>query len=138
MFDELIKYKNQGHFFFQKGDSMVKQSKNVPNLPGVYYIFRLARGRVELVFIEKSGTLLQDGDFNNHLLKTSLNSNRGGMGSQAFFEQKIQDEGIDALDIYWFVTFDDHHGDLPAYVEGIIMQRYFDIHGCLPPWNKEF
>ncbi len=138
MFDELTKYKNQGHFFFQKGDSMAKQSKKVPNLPGVYYIFQLARGRVELVFIGKSGTLLQDGDFNNHLLKTSLNSNRGGMENQAFFEQKIQDEGIDALDIYWFVTFDKHHRDLPGFVEGVIMQHYFDVHGCLPPWNKEF
>ncbi len=55
-----------------------------------------------------------------------------------FFDQKINAETIDALDIYWFVTMDENHQDLPAYVEALLMQRFFEVHGRLPLWNKEF
>ena len=138
MFDELNKYKNEGNFFFEKGDQLSHVSKDVPNLPGVYYIYRLARGRVELVYIGKSGTMLQDGSSKNQMLRQRINNEHNGVKRQTYFEQKFVEEDIDALDIYWFVTFDEQHQDLPGYVEGQIMQRYFDIHGCLPPWNKEF
>ena len=57
MFDETKKYRNNGHFFFKKGDSLKQVSKSVPDLPGVYYIVRLSNGRIELVYIDKSGTL---------------------------------------------------------------------------------
>jgi hypothetical protein len=53
MFDETKKYKNNGHFFFKNGNQLSEVSKNVPELPGVYYIVRLAKGRVELVYIGK-------------------------------------------------------------------------------------
>lgn len=138
MFDELSKYKNQGHFFFQQGDSLVEKSKDVPNLPGVYYILRLANGAVDLVYIGKSGTLLQTGNFKNQLLQKRINNKQEGIKRQIFFEQKIEEESIDALDIYWFVTYDNEQNDLPAFVKASIMQRYFDVHGHLPPWNKEF
>jgi len=48
------------------------------------------------------------------------------------------EENIDGLDIYWFVTMDASHNDLPGYVEGLIMQRFFEVHGRLPEWNKKF
>ena len=69
MFDELNKYKNKGHFFLSNSDKLSEQSKDVPNLPDVYYILRLAKGRVDLVYIGKSGTILQKRTFKNQLLK---------------------------------------------------------------------
>jgi hypothetical protein len=57
MFDETNKYKNSGNFFFEKGDQLSEVSKQVPEEPGVYYILKLAKGKVELVYIGKSGTL---------------------------------------------------------------------------------
>jgi len=36
MFDEIKKYKNNGHFFFKRGNSLKDVSKDVPDLPGVY------------------------------------------------------------------------------------------------------
>lgn len=138
MLDELNKYKNNGHFFFEKGDILSVQSKDVPDLPGVYCILRLARGKVDLVYIGKSGTMLQDGKFRRQLLKGRINNKHEGKKRQQYFEQKMEKENIDALDIYWYVTYDNHHQDLPGFVEGLIIQKYFDVHGCLPPWNKEF
>lgn len=138
MFDELNKYENHGHFFFQKGNILSTQSRDVPNLPGVYYILRLARGKIDLVYIGKSRTVLQNGNFKDQLLRNRINNKQEGFKRQQYFEQKMVQEGIDGLDIYWFVTFDKQHQDLPGYVEGLLMQRYFDQYGCLPPWNKEF
>lgn len=138
MFDELSKYKNQGHFFFQVDNSLAEQSKNVPDLPGVYYILKLAQGHVELVYIGKSGSVNQDGSFKAQTLRNRINNKQNGSRRQGFFERKIREEGIDGLDIYWFVTWNEDHQDLPAYVEGVIMQNFFDVQGCLPAWNKSF
>lgn len=139
MFSETKKYKHNGHFFFKKGDTLSLVSKDVPNLPGVYYIIKLAKGKVELVYIGKSGTMHQDGTFGSQMLKKRINNKQEKkIKRQDYFDQKVQEEQIDALDIYWYVTYDEKHQDLPSYVEGLLLQRYFEVHGTLPLWNKEF
>lgn len=138
MFDKLDKYKNKGHFFFQKGDVLREVSKGIPNLPGVYCIYRLCGGKVDLVYIGKSGTMLSNGKFKDQLLNKRLNNKQDGIYRQQFFEQKLEEDGNDALDIYWYVTFDKDNHDIPSYVEGLLLQRYFEIHRRLPEWNKEY
>lgn len=128
MFDELKKYKKSGHFFFRKGDSLVKVSKEVPELPGVYYIIRLSNGRVDMVYIGKSGLKTQSGN-KDLLLKQSINN------QQEFLDSKMSNADIAGLDIYWFVTMDANHIDLPDYVLGLILQTHFDVYGRLPEWN---
>lgn len=138
MFDEVKKYKNKGHFFFNKGDRLADVSRDVPELPGIYYIIRLAKSKVDLVYIGKSGTINQSGLFKDQLLKGSINNKSNGIKRQEYFEQKMFEENIDGLDIYWLVTMDKINNDLPGYVEGLLMQKYFDIHGTLPLWNTCF
>ncbi len=138
MFSEIKKYKQNGHFFFTRAVSLREASEDVPELPGVYYIVRLAKGHVDLVYIGKSGTIEQNGRFKNQLLRSRLNNKQNGMKREEFFQKKMREEDIDGLDIYWFVTFDEENRDLPGYVEGLLMQRYFEVHGKLPPWNGEF
>jgi hypothetical protein len=138
MFDETRKYKNNGHFFFKKGDRLSEVGKNVPELPGVYYVIRLSKGMVELVYIGKSGTITQSGQFKDQLLKGRINNKQDGMKWQEFFDKKIIEENIDGLDIYWFVTMDKSNNDLPGYVEGLLIQRFFEVQGILPLWNKDF
>jgi len=138
MFDELKKYINNDHFFFSKGDKLKEVSRDVPNLPGIYYILRLRKGRIDLVYIGKSGTMKTSGKFGDQQLNERLNNTQEKMPRQEYFERKIKEEDIDALDIYWFVTFDKNNQDLPSYVEGVLLQRYFEIYRRLPEWNKEF
>jgi hypothetical protein len=138
MFNETRKYKNNGHFFFKKGNQLSEVSKNVPELPGVYYIVRLAKGKVELVYIGKSGTITQSGQFKDQLLRGRINNKQDGMKWQEFFDKKMMEENIDGLDIYWFVTMDKSNNDLPGYVEGLLIQRFFEVQGRLPLWNKDF
>ena len=138
MFEETNKYKQQGNFFFQKGNSLTAQSSGVPDLPGVYYIMRLAKGKIDLVYIGRSGSMIQSGQLKEQTLNGRINNKQNGMKRQLYFEQKMTEENIEALDIYWFVTMDNENRDLPGYVEGLLMQRYFDVHGKLPLWNVCF
>ena len=113
-------------------------SKDVPDLPGVYYILRLSGGKIDIVYIGKSGTIQQNGKFKNQGLNARLNNKQEDIKREKFFNDKCEKENIDALDIYWYVTFDDKNQDLPGFVEGEIMQTYFDAYGKLPLWNKEY
>jgi hypothetical protein len=138
VFNELDKYKSNGHFFFKSGDKLSIASKDVPNSQGVYYILRLAKGKIDLVYIGKSGTIEQNGKFKEQGLRGRINNKHDGQKRQSYFELKCTAEDIDSLDIYWFVTFDKDNQDVPGYVEGLLMQNYFDVHGQLPLWNKCF
>ena len=105
MFDELTKYKTNGHFFFESGQNL-SHVCNAPEQAGVYYILMLRKGKVELVYIGASGTINQKGEFSSQLLGGRLNNKQNGTKRQHFFEEIMLREEIDALDIYWFVTFD--------------------------------
>jgi hypothetical protein len=138
MFDELKIYKNNGHFFFKPGQKL-SDVCNAPEKPGVYIIYQLRKGKVELVYIGASGTINQKGKFSKQLLKGRLiNGKQDGIPRQNYFEQNMLIYDIDALDIYWWVTFDEDNQHIPACIEGILLQRYFDINSSLPLWNKEF
>lgn len=139
MFDQLEKYERNGHFFFMKGESLKEASKDIPDEPGVYCIYALVAGRVELVYIGKSGSVNQKGKFvKEQKLKGWLNNEQNGMKRQDYFDKQIEEEDIDALDIYWYVTFDKKHADLPAYIEAMLLQSYYSVHGRLPAWNSSF
>lgn len=57
---------------------------------------------------------------------------------QDFFESKILEEGLNKIEVNWWVTFDDTNKDIPSYVEGLLIQKYFNIHKVLPTWNRKF
>jgi hypothetical protein len=134
VFCELHKYQDNGHFFFESGQKLSQVSEK----PGVYYIIRLARGSVDLLYIGASGTINQKGSFGKQLLFSSLNNKQDGIPRQKFFEDAMERDQADALNIYWFVTFDKHHRDLPSYVEALLLQRHFELYDALPEWNREF
>ena len=137
MFDELTKYKTNGHFFFERGQTLAKVC-NAPEKAGVYYILMLRKGKIELVYIGASGTINQKGEFKTQLLRGRLNNKQNRAKRQHFFEEIMLEKEIDALDIYWFVTFDKENRHLPSYVEALLLQKHFDIYGYLPEWNKGF
>src|SRR5260221_3429383 len=137
MFDELTKYKNNGHFFFKRGQTL-SQVCNAPEQAGVYYILMLRKGKIELVYIGASGTINQQGKFRSQLLRGRLNNKQNSMKRQQFFEEIMLQNEIEALDIYWFVTVDKNYQHIPSYVEALLMQKHFEIYGCLPEWNKSF
>ncbi len=141
MFDELSNYDSQWHFFFSVNDELKIVCNAPKNGIGVYIVYALKNGKIELVYIGSSGKVRQNG---------SMKTRKGGMydrlvnGKQfdkprrISWKERMISEKIEALDVYWYETFDEIHSDIPASIEGLIMQRFFDIHNRLPKWNVEF
>jgi hypothetical protein len=73
---------------------------------------------------------------NDHFFFKKINITPYQLSQQDFFESRMMIESVDALDIYWFVTIDKKNNDLPEYVEGLLMQRHYEIYGNLPLWNR--
>lgn len=61
MFDELKKYTHNGHFFFEPTDNLEQVCNAPTDKSGVYIIYALKSGRIELLYIGHSGEIKQDG-----------------------------------------------------------------------------
>jgi hypothetical protein len=142
---EVIQYKDHGHFVFTPNDSLGKCCNAPTNKNGVYIVFALSQGRSEIIYIGLSGEMQNDGT-----LKTR-GGNYGGMKERivngdhynrvqrkkAWLEE-MENENFESLEVYWWVTFDDEINHIPAYVEALLIQRYYDDFKKLPRWNNEF
>ncbi len=142
MFDKLIKYKNNNNFFFTGKEDLGKVCNAPKNKSGIYIVYELKNGKIKLVYIGSSGKVLSNGKIKHReggLYDRIVNGHQfGEIPRKKSWKQKIIDEEIDALDIYWYDTFNTKTKDIPAFVEAEIMQVFFDIYGHLPPWNIEF
>ena len=54
MYDELKKYKTNGHLFYEIGADILKLSQKLPNATGVFYILKLTKGKIKLTYIGES------------------------------------------------------------------------------------
>lgn len=59
MFDELDKYKSTDHFFYSK-DNELKSVCNAPNGVGVFIVYALKDGKIELIYIGSSGKTVEN------------------------------------------------------------------------------
>lgn len=138
MFDELDDYKSNGHFFFSAQNDL----ENVCNAPktgvGVYLVYALKEGRIELVFIGSGGKITQSGTRSGGMFDTIVNGKQFGDCRKRTWKEKLISQKIEAIDIYWFETFDKEYRDIPSFMEGVILQRFFELHERLPGWNMEF
>ena len=131
MFDILSKYKTD-HFFFRKCD-LLEQVCNAPkDSCGVFLVYKLAHGRVELVYIgstrEVSATSCKTGLFDNMVNEPDFNAIPG----KIFFYLKLIEDDADALDIYWYET----SSDKPEKIAKSVLNQYSKIQGDVPAWNK--
>ena len=143
MFDELYKYKQNDHFFFKPTDNLGKVCNAPTDKSGVYVIYALKGGRIELIYIGRSGEVKSDGLL--FIRKAGLgglkdrlvNGKQFGEPRRNSWKQKMVDEKIEALDIYWYVTHNEKFIDCPRILENKLLQKHLDIYGRLPKWNNE-
>ena len=144
MFDELTKYKNNNHFFFEATQKLSEVCNAPTDKSGVYLIYKLAKGKIELIYIGSSGQKNKDGSLKTRTagfggLKDRLvNGKQFGGSRKVTFPLVMKLQNIDALDIYWYVTHDDTHKDFPRDIEVILIEKFHSIYGRLPEWNKGF
>ena len=144
MFDELTKYKENDHFFFKP----LLNLKEVCNAPcdksGIYIVYALRKGKIELVYIGRSGKIEKDSSM--FIRKTGLggikdrivNGHQFGKTERRIsWPNQMLLENIEALDIYWYATHNEEYQDCPRVLENRLLSIYLDIHGCLPKWNIE-
>lgn len=144
MFDELEKYTHKNHFFFRPTDNLGQVCNAPTDKSGVYVIYALKGGRIELIYIGRSGEVKPDGTL--FIRKAGLgglkdrivNGKQFGEPRRNSWKRQMLLEKIEALDIYWYVTHSKSFTDCPKKLESIIIQRHFDIYGRLPKWNNEF
>ncbi|MDP9077613.1 MAG: hypothetical protein M3O71_09350 [Bacteroidota bacterium] len=143
MFDELNKYKINDHFFYQATDSLIEVCNAPADKSGVYLVYALEHGRIELVYIGSSGKKLPDGNIKTRVaglggIKDRLVNGHhfGKTPRKKSWPIQMLSEDIHALDVYWWVTHDNKNKDCPLDVESIILEKYYEIYGGLPRWNK--
>lgn len=142
MFDELSKYHKCDHFFFTP-DSELEKVCNAPlDSCGVYLVYELKEGRVNLVYVGSTGKVQNDGSIKypvGGMYYCLVNEKQfGGKPRRESWKLKMQKEKIEALDVYWYETVNDEVYDIPSYVEATILQRFLEFNGRLPKWNKGF
>lgn len=144
MIDELKKYKWTDHFFFKPTDNLEEVCNAPADKDGVYVIYALKAGRIELVYIGCSGRARKNGkpfirkSGVGGLRDRLVNGRQFGGPRRNSWKIQMTRENIEALDIYWYVTHRNTFVDCPKTLETELLQKHFDIHGRLPRWNREF
>lgn len=143
MFDELNKYDHNDHFFFKPKDNL-RQVCNAPtDKSGVYIIYALKDGYIELVYIGRSGDVKSDGSL--FIRKAGLgglkdrlvNGKQFGAARRNTWKAKMIAEKIEGLDVYWYVTHNEKFIDCPKILENKLLKKHMDVYGQLPKWNNE-
>jgi hypothetical protein len=143
MFDELLKHKQTNHFFFIATDSLSQVCNAPTDKSGVYIIYAIKGGRIELIYIGCSGKVKSDGTLfirvagfgglNDRL----VNGKQFGEAIRNSWKTIMQYEKIEALETYWYATRSDEFIDCPRVLENKLLQKHKEIYGRLPRWNNE-
>lgn len=142
MFDELDKYKENDHFFFTAKDNLNTVCNAPGDKSGVYIVFALKNGKINLIYIGSSGELKKEGNLfirkagAGDIKDRLVNGKQFGEPRRNSWKEKIKEENIEALDVYWYVTHGENFVDCPKKLESQLLKKYVYIHGELPRWNK--
>lgn len=142
MYKELEKFTVKGNFTFTQEDSLEETSNASESGSGVFLVYAIANDSKELIMVASTGTVQNDG---------TLKSKNGGLhdkivngqqfaktGRKYSWPAQMKKENIDALEVYWYETFNATSKSIPTAVEGEVLQKFLDENGKLPRWNVAF
>lgn len=145
MFDRLRKYKEYNEFVYQSNDTLEDVCKAPKDKSGIYIIYSLAEVGDEVIYIGSSGKMKKDGKLKTRddgLFGRIVNGiekfDGKRMKRKDMWGKKMQSDGIRKIKVEWYVTFYNEIKDIPAYVEGCIIQEYYEAKRRLPSWNNSF
>jgi hypothetical protein len=134
--NELLSKCKVGYCCFKIGCSLTDITSSIPDGCGVYRMYANTKDG-ELLYIGKCGTVSCNGTYKKQMLRERLNNKQEGLSRKKFLEGKIKSEcSLNAIIIEWYILKD--ASILPAYLEAILIQSYFDVNKKLPRWNKTF
>lgn len=140
MFDILSKYKTQQHFFLTPQQELTAVCNAPADKGGVFVIYALKKGRVELIYIGHVGKVEKDGTFSlkkGGLKDEIINGQQfGKTPAHIAWKKQMIRENIEALNIYWYATHDTGYTDCPEVLKKTLLRQHQDIFGAAPKWNK--
>ncbi len=144
MLDELGKYKEKGHFFYQANEALAMACNAPTDKSGIYVVYALKDGKIELIYIGRSGKKEPDGKI---FVRTAglggikdriVNGHQFGKTPRYLsWPRQMKMEKIEALDVYWYVTHGPEYCDDPDKIEKSLLKKHINIYCRLPRWNKE-
>jgi hypothetical protein len=144
MFDELSKYKTTDHFFFTEKDNLGQVCNAPTDQSGVYIVYALKNGKIELIYIGCSGKLDEDGSIRTRkaglggIKDRLVNGHQFGKRPRRIsWPNQMKIENIEVLDVYWYITHSEKYLDCPKELESNLLEKHWDIYGRLPKWNKK-
>ena len=142
MYKELKKFKITNTFQFSIADSLETVCNASENANGIFIVNAISEETSELIMVGSTGTIQNDGTLkskNGGLYDKIVNGHQfAKTGRKYSWPAQMKIENIEKLEITWFDTFNDKNKVIPTYIEGQILQNYFDEHGKLPRWNVAF
>lgn len=124
-----------GECCFKIGDRLFCATSDIPNGYGVYCIYANSVNG-ELLYIGKGGTINFDGTFKGQQLRKRLNNSQHKQRRENYFVERMKSEHLGILIIKWYILKDS--SILPAFLEAMLIQAYFEKNKKLPRWNKSF
>lgn len=117
-------------------NDIIKKNK-VPNSYGIYIIYSIKNLSKDIVYIGKSGTMINDGTFRNQGIAKRLTKVQNGLPRKIYFQNVIEEYKFEKLEFLWITTFDEKYQEIPSLCEAKMQQAYFSEHKKLPLLNKE-
>lgn len=142
MFDELKKYKQSDRFIFSQKDNLREVCNAPPDKSGLYIVYALGAGKIELIYIGRSGRINNKGEI--IIRKAGLGGIKdrivnghqfGKIPRRLSWARQMKKENIQALQIFWYVTHSDAYVDCPRALENQLLQKHLVLFGYLPKWN---
>lgn len=143
MFDILNKYRIYDHFFFSPTDSLEEVCNAPADRDGIYLVYELKNGRITLVYVGSSGEKIPGYAIKEGLigLQTAIiygTASESNNPRRQAWPVKMLSENIEALDIYWWATYNKNRGDHPENLKKSIMRMHKMMFGEPPKWNKRW
>ena len=141
MHKELEKFKNSNSFTFTADDSLEKVC-NASEGSGVFVVNAINGEGKELIMVGSTGTIQNDGTLkskNGGLFDKIVNGHQFAKTSRKYsWLAQMKLENIEKLEVQWYETFNEKSKVIPTFIEGQILQNFFDENGKLPRWNVAF
>ncbi|WP_428233085.1 hypothetical protein [Flavobacterium sp.] len=141
MYKELEKFKVTNSFTFTIEDSL-EQVCNASEGAGVFVVYAVEGDAKELIMVGSTGTVQNDGTLkskNGGLYDKIVNGHQfAKTGRKYSWPAQMKLEGISALEVVWYETFNADVKAIPTAVEGQVLQSFLDANAKLPRWNVAF
>ena len=137
----IIEYKKFNKFgiFELKQDEIINtiiKEKKVPNSYGIYIIYSIKNLSKDIIYIGKSGTMINDGTFKSQGIAQRLTKVQNKLQRKIYFQNILNEYKFDKLEFLWITTYDEEYQEIPSFSEAKMIQAYFNQYKKLPLLNK--